>query len=128
MPVRRLSEAGLAALPAVLVVWFSFHAGGYFPDATGFMAVLAAVLLMLRLTLNPRPIAGISWIGVAAIAAFGLFVLWTLASAWWSHAPARAMIEFDRALLYLLLLTLYASVPRTVVRMAWMVRLLALGL
>src|SRR3954447_3369615 len=128
MPARRLSEAGLTALPAVLVVWFAFHAGGYFPDSTGFVAVLTAVILMLRLTLNPEPLAGLSRLGVAAIALTGLFALWTLVSAWWSHAPARAMIEFDRALLYLLLLTLYASVPRTFARMNWMLRLMALAL
>lgn len=128
MPVRRLSEAGLTLLPALLVVWFSFNAGGFFPDSTGLMAVAVAVVFMLRLTLNPRPIAGISWLGVAAIAALGLYALWTLASAWWSHAPARSMIEFDRALLYLLLLSLYASIPRTVARMNWMLRLLALGI
>src|SRR3954447_4839311 len=128
MPVRRLSEAGLTALPALLVLWFSFHAGGYFPNSTGFVAVVVAILLTLRLTLNPQPIAGISLIGLAAIATLGLFALWTLASAWWSDAPARAMVEFDRVLLYLLVLALYVSVPRTAARVAWMVRLMAFAI
>src|SRR3954471_23226211 len=108
MPVGRLSEAGLTALPALLILWFAFHAGGYFPDSTGFVAVVVAVVLTLRLTLNNRPIAGMSIIGLSAVALMSLFALWTLGSAWWSDAPARSMIEFNRALLYLLLLGAYA--------------------
>src|SRR3954447_11628036 len=128
MPVGRLSEAGLTALPALLILWFAFHAGGYFPNSTGFVAVVVAVVLTLRLTLNARPIAGVSLTGLAAIVLLGLFTLWTLASAWWSDSPARAMIEFDRSLLYLLLLGIYASVPRTVARMNWMLRLVTMAI
>ena len=36
--------------------------------------------------------------------ALALFVVWTLLSGGWSDAPARALVEFDRALLYLLML------------------------
>ena len=38
-----------------------------------------------------------------------LFAVWTLLSAGWSDAPARAMIEFDRALAYLLVVVLIGS-------------------
>jgi hypothetical protein len=37
------------------------------------------------------------------------FAAWILVSSAWSHAPARALVEFDRALLYLLVLVLTGS-------------------
>lgn len=125
---RRLADAALILLPGAAIVWLSFNGGGFFPGATGVAAVVLAVVLVLRLTLAERPLAGVSWAGIAAISALGLFALWTLASAWWSDSPARAMIEYDRALLYLLLLTLYATLPRTSARVAWLVRSVAAGL
>ena len=125
---RRLADAALAVLPAAAIVWLSFNAGGFFPSATGIAAVGLAIVLVLRLTLAAGPLDGIGWTGVTAIAALGGYTLWTLASAWWSDAPARAMIEYDRALLYLLALTLFASLPRTNARVAWVVRSVAAGL
>ena len=122
---RRLADAALSLFPAALVVWLSFSGGGFFPSATGVAAVAVAVVLVLRLTLAERPLDGLGRLGLAAIAALGLYTLWTLASTFWSDAPARAMIEYDRALLYLLLLTLFASVPRTNARVGRLVRSVA---
>jgi hypothetical protein len=66
--------------------------------------------LLLRITVAHVPFAGWSvWLGAASGALAG-FAVWILASAAWSHAPARAITEFDRALLYLLVLTLTGSV------------------
>jgi O-Antigen ligase len=50
-----------------------------------------------------------------------------LASALWSHAEDRALVEFDRALLYLLLLLLFGLLHRRRWRMPWMMRGLAAG-
>ena len=125
---RVVSETALATLPAAAIIWLSFNAGGFFPSATGFAAVALATLLVLRLTLSQQPLEGIGWAGAAAITALGFYALWTLASTWWSDAPARAMVEYDRALLYLLALILVASIPRTNARVAWLMRSLTLGI
>jgi hypothetical protein len=68
-----------------------------------------AVALVLRVTLAPRPFEG--WSSALALASGALagFAVWTLASALWSDAPARAMSEFDRTLLYTLVLVLTGS-------------------
>src|SRR5690349_2924237 len=91
----------LAAAPAVLGGLLAFRAGGFFPDATGFAAVAAALLLAVRITVARRPFAGASRLLAVAVAALAGFAVWTLLSVLWSDAPGRAVTEFDRALLYL---------------------------
>jgi O-antigen ligase len=68
-----------------------------------------ALALVLRITLARRPFEG--WSPALALASCALagFAVWTLASALWSDAPARALTEFDRALLYGLVLVLTGS-------------------
>ena len=61
------------------------------------------------MTLAARPLVGIGPLAATAIAGMALYSVWTLASAWWSHSPSRALIEFDRAMMYTLALTLTAS-------------------
>jgi O-antigen ligase len=57
-----------------------------------------------------------------------IYTLLTLLSQYWSHAPGRALVEFDRALLYLLVLVLCGSVARSRGRLAWVIRALAAGI
>jgi O-Antigen ligase len=109
------------------VAYTSFSAGGYFAGTTAVAAVVVAVVLVLRLTLAERPFAGLSGPVAVAAGALAAFALWTLASAGWSHAPARAMLEFDRVLLYLLVLVLCGSFERTSENVRWLVRGLAAG-
>ena len=52
---------------------------------------------------------------------------WTLASGLWSHAEDRALTEFDRSFLYLMILVLCGLVPRSMWRMRWMTRGIAAG-
>ena len=128
-PSRRgLADAALLALPGVLTVYLAFNAGGYFADTQGLVAVLLAVVLVLRITVADEPFAGFSGPLAVALGALALYVVWTLGSALWSDAPARAMLEFDRALLYALALALFGSLPRTSERTAWALRGLALGI
>ena len=54
----------------------------------------------MRLTIADRPWGAVSGPFAAGAAALGLLAAWTLLSAIWSDAPARAMTEYDRALLY----------------------------
>jgi len=86
------------------------------------------VIAALRMVAAREPFAGFSLPGLCAIVGLGLYAGWTLLSGDWSGARARALLEFDRALLYLAALVLFASVPSTPARLRWMVRGLALGL
>src|SRR6185437_2630875 len=58
----------------------------------------------------------------AAVALFALYAGWVFLSQAWSHAPGRAYTETSRALLYLLVLVLFASLASTSERLRWLVR------
>lgn len=97
-------------LPGALTVAFAFRAGGFFPAAVAVAAVLLVIVLVARITLVERPFAGWS-VGIAVSAgALACLAAWTLASAAWSDAPGRALLEFDRALLYALLVVVMGAV------------------
>ncbi|MDA0171282.1 O-antigen ligase family protein [Solirubrobacter taibaiensis] len=57
-----------------------------------------------------------------ASGALALLAIWTLASATWSDAPARALAEFDRTLLYALVLVLTGSAVARVGDLAVLLR------
>lgn len=116
-----------ALIPGLLVVVLSFRAGGFFPQATALTTIALAVALALRVAFSRRPLAGLSTRYVVGACALGLFALWTLVSSTWSHAPARAIVEYDRALLYALAFILLGSWGRTVTRLRWMIRGIAGG-
>ena len=121
----RLAAAALVALPGALTVYLAFNAGGYFAFAPAVVAAVLAVVLVLRVLLAERPFAGLSPAILVVLGAMTLLTVWTLASSAWSHAPGRALIEFDYALVYLLALAVCASVEWTVTRIQWVVRSLA---
>jgi hypothetical protein len=100
-------------VPALLTAALALRAGGFFPAAPAVLALVMALLLLVRITLVERPWSG--WSPAVAVSAGALALLagWTLLSAVWSHAPARAMTEFDRTLAYVLVLAFMSSfVPR----------------
>jgi hypothetical protein len=100
------------ALPAAGTAALCFSAGGFFPRATAIAAIVALVALLLRVTLARRPWEGWS-VGMSVSAgALALFAAWILASSQWSHAPGRALIEFDRSLLYLVALVIMGLFAR----------------
>src|SRR4051812_7648344 len=129
--MRRIRGWLLAAspvVPAIAVVWFGFNSGGYFPVAPAVVAVALALFCVLRLTLADEPLAGVSW-GVVLVAALLIaLAIWTLASSGWSHAPARALLEFNRLLAYLLAVLAFGSFARRPERLAQAVRFLTLGI
>lgn len=110
--VRRLAHHAPAPFAAALTLLLAFRAGGFFPAITAIAAVAGAVALVLRVTLAEEPFAG--WSRLAAVTALGAagYASLALVSAVWSDAPARATVEFDRALLYLEVLVLFAMAPR----------------
>jgi hypothetical protein len=123
----RIAAALLALLPGGLVVYFSFSAGGFFPSSVGFATLLVVQMLVLRMLVADNPFAGYTRrFGIAAVV-FTAYAGLTLASQLWSDTQDRAMIEFDRALLYLAVMVLLGLVPRRAWRMPWILRGLGAG-
>jgi hypothetical protein len=94
---RRALQVAVFALPALLTLYLGFNGGGFFAGEPARVAVLMAILLVLRLTLAERPFDGLSPLLLVAGGALGLFAIWALVSVAWSDAPGRALVEFDRA-------------------------------
>ena len=124
----RIGAAALLVLPGALAAYLGFTGGGFFVGGFSLVAALLAVLMVLRITLAERPFAGYSAISILAIALLALFAVWTLVSGAWSDSGGRAVIEFVRALSYLLAVGLFASLPLSSARLTWMVRAVAVGL
>jgi O-antigen ligase len=124
----RVANAVLLALPGALTVYFAFNAGGFFPETPALVAVVLILILVVRITTAEGPFAGFGWPVAIATGALGLYCVWTLVSGTWSDAPARALIEFDRALVYLLALVLFGSLPRSAGSLRWMLRGIALAI
>ena len=107
-----------AALPGLLgvglmLVW-AIHDGGYDEEtwywgALAVLALLAGSLCVLgtgRLTARRG--------ALAAVACLTAFVGWSFATILWAQSPGLALLGSDKALLYLLLFTLFAVLPWTV--------------
>jgi O-antigen ligase len=112
-PKKGVRDIPLLVLPGALTAYLGFHAGGFFAGGVAVAAVVTCAALVLRVTLADNPLAGLSIWGVAAASILLAFAGWVLLSQDWSHAPARALIESDRAFLYALVCLLFATVPRS---------------
>ena len=121
----RIATVALLLLPGAATVYLSFNAGGFFPNTVAFVACAAAAVLILRIGFAEAPFEGLSRPVMVAGGALLLYAAWTMLSALWSDATSRALIEFDRALLYVLVLVLFGSIPRTPERLQWLLRGLA---
>jgi hypothetical protein len=112
-PVRRFGAPRLELLlPGVLTAYLANEAGGFFPGTVGLAGAVMALLLALRITAGRHPVAGLGRGAVLVGGAGALLASWTFASALWSDAPMRAIVEFDRVLLYLLGFAFMATFPR----------------
>jgi len=131
-PLARAGEALLVVLlvvlPGVLVAVLSFRSGSYFPSPTALTAVGLLLVLALLAAVSRRPLAGFGVPLVVTASALALFTAWTRISSSWSDSPARALLEYDRALLYLVALLLGGALGRTPLRLRWMIRVIAAGL
>jgi O-antigen ligase len=107
----RLAQLALPLLLAGLTVVLGFDAGGYFASTTGWATAGLALALAAVALAAGRPPHGVTWPLVWAAGALALLGIWILLSATWSEAPARALFELDRVLLYLLTLLLFATAP-----------------
>src|SRR5436190_749831 len=125
--VSDAGERAIALAPGVLLVFFSFNGGGYSPGPVAFAAVVLALALGLRIWFAWEPLGGFGPLAIVGAVALALYAGWTALSNQWSHAPARALVETDRVLLYLLALLLFASFTRSTERMRLTVAGLAGG-
>jgi O-Antigen ligase len=123
-----LAITALMLLPGALIVFTGFNAGGYFPTSTAIVVIVLAQILLVRIVQAPRPFAGFAPSTLIALVALALYALLTLLSASWSHSNSRALIEFDRAWLYLLILLLYGTIRPSTQQLRWFLRGLVLGM
>lgn len=129
-PVTSVSELGVIALmllPGALIVFMGFNAGGYFPGTPAVVGLVLTQILLVRIVQARHPFEGLAPITLAAIVGLGLYGAMTLASALWSHSTSRAVIEFDRVWLYLLVLVLFGTVRASAANIRWLIRGLVLG-
>ncbi|HEX8066690.1 MAG TPA: O-antigen ligase family protein [Thermoleophilaceae bacterium] len=118
----RIAAPATMLLPGAATVYLGFNAGGFFPGTPAFVALVLIQVLILRVIVADRPFAGMTPAVAVVATLLGLYAAWTLASALWSDAPSRALIEFDRVLLYLTAVVLFGSIGadrRRVRLLAW---------
>ena len=108
-----------------LVVYLGFNSGGFFAGATAIAAIVMVAVLVAAVTISPDPLAGVGARLLIVVAAMVSLCAWTLASAFWSGSAARALLEFDRCLLYLLCLVAFALLVRAEASVRWLMRALA---
>jgi hypothetical protein len=125
--VSELGVIALMLLPGALIVFLGFNAGGYFPGTPAVAALVLTQVLLVRILQARHPFEGLAPITLVAIVALGLYAGLTLASGLWSHSTGRAVIEFDRAWLYLLVLLLFGTVRANAANIRWLIRGLVLG-
>jgi hypothetical protein len=126
--LERAGWVALVALAPAALIYLSFKAGGYFPSAPGFVAVVLAQALVLRTTLATKPFEGFGRALAIPLGGLILYAAFQLASVSWSHAVAHTLDSFSRTLLYVLALALFGSVRYTRARLAWLVRAVVVGL
>jgi hypothetical protein len=127
-PLQLVGFVALVLLAPLAIVYLSFNAGGFFPSAPGFAAIVFALALILRTTLAARPFEGFSRTLAVPLTALVLFGAWQLASTLWSHATALGLDAYDRTLLYVLAFALFGSLRYTPERLRWLVRALVAGM
>ena len=126
--VETLGRSWHVAVPGAATAILAFLAGGYFPVTTGLAVAVLCLLLVAHVTLAERPFAGWSVPLAVMASASTLFVVWTMLSGGWSDSPTRALIESDRALLYLLMLVFVGLHARGPGRLAALLRWVALAI
>jgi hypothetical protein len=126
--LRLLGLSALVLLAPAAVIYLSFNAGGYFPSAPGFVAIVFAQALILRSTLAEHPFEGFGRALSIPLIALVLYAAWQLTSTLWSHSTARGLDNYDRTLLYVLALALFGSLRYTPARMRRLIAALFAGI
>lgn len=116
------------AVPGAATAILAFLAGGFFAVTTGLAVGVLCLLLVAHVTLSERPSSGWSVALAAMAGALALFTVWTMLSGGWSDSPARALVEANRALLYLLMLVFVGLHARGPGRLAALLRWVAFSI
>jgi O-antigen ligase len=119
---QTLRGPAVGVLIAVLTVFLGFNAGGYFPAATATATLAVCFLLVLGAMLISRPFENFTPGLLIPLALLAGFAAWTLVSAVWSDAPGRALLEFDRVLLYVLVFAFFGMLVPGHRRLEWGLR------
>ena len=117
----------VGVLVAAMTIYLGFNAGGFFPAATASVAVAVCLLAVLGVMLVSRPFESFTPALLVPLTLLAGFAIWTLASALWSGASGRALIEFDRALLYVLVFAFFGMLVPGRRRLEWGLRGFALA-
>jgi O-antigen ligase len=107
---------------AVLTVYLAFNAGGFFPGAVAYATIAVAVLLVLAIMLVGQPLVGSPPALLLMLGSLAGFAALTFLSGSWSHSWSRAIIEFDRVLLYVLVLAFFGTLRRREGALEWGLR------
>jgi hypothetical protein len=118
---------GHAFLIAALTVYLGFNAGGFFPGAVAYATVAMTALLILGIMLTREPLIGSPGALLWALGAVAGLAALTLISGSWSHAWSRAVIEFDRVLLYALVLAFFGLIRHREGALEWGLRGFVVG-
>jgi hypothetical protein len=116
-----------ALILAALTVYLGFNAGGFFPGAVAYTTVAMAALLILGIMLVHEPLVGSPPALLWALGAVAGLAALTLLSGSWSHAWSRAIIEFDRVLLYSLVLAFFGLIRHREGALEWSLRGFVVG-
>lgn len=95
------ARLGILAAGLLVVLYYSFSAGGFFLVRRSYGELLILFLLLLGLLLGVEVKGKLPLAGRLEMGLLGAFTLWILLSVLWSYIPARSFEEFTRALLYL---------------------------
>jgi O-antigen ligase len=117
----RIAGAMVALASGPLVIYLAFNAGGYFPDTQGFVAVVLLIAIVFWIAFAEDPFGGVTPPLVLAAGALAALAVWALLSGGWSDSTARALLEFDRVLLYLSALVLFGLAVREERHVQWFV-------
>ena len=88
----------------VLIVATGFDSGGFFADSQSLAGAALLCLLAAYAGLARDPGIRITRVLSVAGSALALLAAWALLSSLWSEAAARALLDFNRILLYLAVL------------------------
>ena len=98
---RDWGRLAILAASMLVVLYYSFSAGGFFVVRRSYGELIVLYLLVMGLIFSLRTEGRLHRRGLAEIACFGGYVFWMLLSTIWSSSPADSIIEFNRGVLYL---------------------------
>jgi O-antigen ligase len=129
--VRRAVAEHVSAAPvfvalAVMILW-SAHNGGYDADTWYWGAVVLLGLLVVSVSARGIAATRLDRSLKLALLAFALYVAWSYLSITWASSPGDALQGSNRALLYLLVFTLFAVAPWTPARALAILLVYAIG-